>query len=126
MDRLFSSRPRPLLITIAAIVLAVLGVGNICFGATASVGNVLTLGLAPGTFFGGTGSVILGILRLVMAGGLWSGQGWARWVVIILSGLTVLGIIAGGLGAGEIINLIIQGLLIAYMFSDEVKRYFRA
>ena len=68
----------------------------------------------------------LGIAYLVMAYGLWNGRGWA-WTITLI--LTVIGIIVGigslvtGNG-GAVIGIIIQAIVIYYLYRPNVKAYF--
>jgi len=66
--------------------------------------------------------VILGIMALVSAYGLWNGKGWAWYLSVIL---LVLWLILSLLSLpGGIIGLIIAGLLLWYFFRPYVKAFF--
>lgn len=67
-------------------------------------------------------AVIVGILYIAVAYGLWIGAGWAWWLTIILA---ILGVISGLLTLpGGIIPLIIYALIIWYFWQPSVKAYF--
>jgi uncharacterized membrane protein (DUF2068 family) len=73
-------RTRPQTVTIAAILLALLSLANF---------------LAPLMLPAGAGSVVyliivLGVLGLVAAGGLWMLKRWALWLTIVVSVLNIL------------------------------------
>lgn len=66
--------------------------------------------------------IIIGILHILVAYGLWVGAGWAWWLTIILS---ILGIILGILSLpGGIVLLIIYAVIIWYFWQPYVKAYF--
>jgi uncharacterized membrane protein (DUF2068 family) len=70
--------------------------------------------------------VILGIASLVVAWGLLKGKGWA-WIVTII--ITIISIvfnivsIAAG-NFGSIVGIIINGVIIYYLYRPNVKSYF--
>lgn len=70
--------------------------------------------------------IILGIISFIVAWGLLKGKPWAWTVTIILSIISaVMGAIslAGG-NFGSIVNIIIAGVIIYYMYRPHVKAYF--
>ena len=86
-------------------------VGLLGGGAAAAVGAVL---------------IVLGIVSFIVAWGLFKGKGWAWTVTIILSGISVImGIVSlvGG-NFGAIVNIIIAGVVIYYLYRPHVKAYF--
>jgi hypothetical protein len=75
-------RPRPLPVTLAAVLLALVSLAN------------LPLSLLPGSeeipAVVVYGAVVLGILGLVAAGGLWLLRKWSFWPAIAVSALNIL------------------------------------
>ena len=87
--------------------------------------NVL---FAVGGFIGilGATMIALGLADFVVAWGLWKGKGWA-WIVtiiinIISAVLNIISIVAGSLGS--IGGLIINGIIVYYLYRPNVKSYF--
>ena len=113
-------RSRPLGITIIAIIVAIYGVLSIIAGI-----GLLSAGVtAPGII-----SLILGVLQLILAWGLWTLQRWAFWATVILEVLALLnGIFAftqhnTGAGIGAIVIALI---VLIYLFADRnVRAAFR-
>ncbi len=70
--------------------------------------------------------IVLGIISFIVAGGLLKGRGWAWIVTVILSIISlVIGIISLVTGNfGSIINIIIAGIIIYYLYRPHVKTYF--
>ncbi len=107
-------KERPTSITILAILYILAGVMWIGMGAF--------FGIVGLDFLPALGAIcfavpaILGVLYLVIAIGLWTGQNWARMVAIIFA---VIGLL--GFPIGTIISIIILILL----FKDNVKAYFK-
>ena len=69
---------------------------------------------------------ILGIVMLGLAWGLWTGKGWA-WTLAVV--FIVIGIIVGVAqmiagGYHGILTLIIQVIIVYYLFRPKVKAYF--
>ena len=104
-------RTRPLGITIIAIIMAIYGILAIIAGITllgSSVGLAVT-------------SLILGVLELVLAWGMWTLQKWAFWTTVVLEVLAVLnGIFAftGGNTPHGITGIIIALIILIYLFAD--------
>src|SRR5437588_13023586 len=82
------TRARPLGITIISIILAVEGILGIISGIVL-LGAVGTLGII---------TLILGVMHLVLAWGLWTLKTWAFWGTVILE---VLFLIDGSFGLGQ-------------------------
>jgi hypothetical protein len=85
-------RTRPQTVTIAAVLLALLSLANL---------------LAPLILPTEAGSivylvVVLGLLGLVGAGGLWMLKGWALWLTIVVSVLNILAAAPGLVFATEL------------------------
>jgi hypothetical protein len=108
MQRL-TTRARPLGVTIIAIVMAVLGIFDI-IGGIMILGSYSTLGII---------TLIIGVLYLVLAWGLWTLQTWAFWGTVVLAILTIVnGIfgIGGGVPATGWVSLILAIIVLVYMF----------
>jgi len=113
------TRSRPLGITIIAIIMAIYGILGI-IGGIMLLGSSATLGVV---------AIILGILELVLAWGMWTLQKWAFWTTVILEVLAVLnGIFAitGNNTAGGIGGIVIALIILIYLFADRnVREAFR-
>lgn len=70
--------------------------------------------------------VALGIASLIVAWGLLKGKGWAWIVTIIISIISIVfnivSIAAGNIGS--VVGLIINGVIIYYLYRPNVKSYF--
>lgn len=81
-----------------------------------------------GGFIGVLGAmlIVLGIANFVVAWGLLKGKGWAWIVTIIINIITAIlnitSIVAGSIGS--IGGLIINGIIIYYLYRPNVKSYF--
>jgi uncharacterized membrane protein (DUF2068 family) len=86
------------------------------------IGNALTGGIVA------ISSVViaLGIASLIIAWGLITGKGWAWIITVILSIISIImsiiSIVAGSFGS--IVSLIINGVILYYMYRPDVKSYF--
>jgi uncharacterized membrane protein (DUF2068 family) len=114
-----TTRSRPLGVTIIAVIMAVLGIFDI-IGGIVIMGSYSTLGII---------TLIIGVLYLILAWGLWTLQTWAFWGTVILAVLTIInGIfgIGGGVPATGIVSLILAIVVLIYMFADRnVRAAFR-
>ena len=94
------------------------------------VSNVPGLALLGTSLFvvGGIILLALAALEFFIARGLWKGQNWARIVVLIFTGLSILGGVvgmAGGEIGSNIVSLVINLLIGWYLlFKANVKAYF--
>lgn len=119
-----TGRSRPLGVTIVAIlmiingiILIAAGIGGITVGA---VMDIPLICVSSGVL------VALGIAAIIVAWGLIKGKGWAWIVTVILSIISIIMsiiAIAGG-NFGAVINLVISGVILYYMYRPEVKAYF--
>jgi uncharacterized membrane protein (DUF2068 family) len=113
------TRGRPLGITIIAIILAVEGILGI-------IGGIVALGASAGL---GIFTLILGILYLVLAWGLWTLQPWAFWATVVLEVVALInGILAfvGGSAGHGIVAIVIALIVLIYLFADRnVRAAFR-
>ncbi len=126
------------LVTIAPFV-SQLSVGNISGGVsnngvqvTPNGTNINLPNNTPFILFGGLiiaiGSIliILGIASFVVAWGLLKGKGWA-WTVTII--ITIISLVFNGVSIasgniGAIVGMIIDGVIIYYLYRPNVKSYF--
>ena len=107
-------KQRPLGVTIIAILMIISGIALLSTGA---ILLVVGIGVVP---------IVLGIASFVMAYGLWKGKGWAWTITLIISVISIISAIVsiafGGYGA--IINIIINAVIIYYLYRPNVKAYF--
>jgi len=97
------SRPRPLGVTIIAVLLIVAGIVEILFGVLTFAGvfslahvitahgHTTTAAVLDtlGGILGGI-SIIIGLVTLFVAWGLWNLKTWAFWLVVIVEGISVI------------------------------------
>ncbi len=126
-------RQRPLGITILA-VLEIIGgilalIGGIILVAASSMLESMISGMVPfyGVFTGlfaviGGIVIIVAIIAFLLGYGLWNGSGWAWIVQLVFSALGAVTSLAS-LPSG-IVGLIIDGLIIWYLFRPNVKAFF--
>lgn len=130
-----SRMERPFGVTILAI-LAILN-ALMAFGSAALAGTMfawleaLSGGFGgPSGFFAGIGLIvasvaaIFGIIYLLIAWGLWTGQGWAWTVTLILTILSLIGSIIALIAIVGIVPLIINIIILYYLTRQHVKAYF--
>lgn len=124
MERLHPLRTRPLGITIISILLGIDGIVEVILGIIS-----LVSGAAPlGSFV----FLILGLLTLALAWGLWTLQSWAFWGIVIIEALNVIYAIyefamgrANANASSLIFSLILPIVILLYMFLDRnVRRAF--
>ena len=129
-----TSRNRPFGVTVLAILWILEALG--AFGVAAIIGTLTAyletmIGGAIGTEFITTiGSavtvvaVIFGIIYLLIAYGLWTGQGWAWILSVIFAILGVIGGIIGLIGIVGIVPLVINIIILYYLYRPHVKAFF--
>lgn len=112
-------RSRPLGITIIAIIVGIYGILGI-------IGGIALL--SASTILGVT-TIVMGVLELILAWGLWTLQPWAFWATVILEVLALLnGIFAFTQGStgGGIVAIVIALIVLIYLFADRnVRAAFR-
>jgi hypothetical protein len=118
-----TGRSRPLGITIIAIILGIEGVLSIIAGILLLAGSGGALAL-PGII-----ALILGVLYLIVAWGLWTLQPWAFWTTVVLEVITLInGIIAftqRNVATG-ILYIVLSLVILIYLFADRnVRAAFR-
>ena len=113
-------RSRPLGVTIIAILAVIGGIGSVLSGFA-----IMAIIPLLGIIFGGL-LIIIGLAYFVVAYGLWKGLNWAWNITLIVS---VIGIIVG-LGSivvgniGALFHLIVNVIVIYYLYRPNVKTYF--
>jgi hypothetical protein len=138
-----TSKARPTGVTIIAILNVISGIVMIAGGiGLAAIGSILptmtTLDpnasgqlavaglLGVGGIAVGGILIILGIISFIVAWGLLKGKGWAWSVTMVLSIISiVIGVISMVAGSfGSIVNIIIAGIIIYYLYRPHVKAFF--
>lgn len=125
---------RPFGVTLLAVLHVLQGVLLFLAGiALVALGELLRLGLfgLPHFLRGllafvGVAIIVVALLYLGLAYGLWFGKGWAWTLSLILAGLGIIGsllsLVRGGFGSFVI--LILDALIIYYLMRPNVKNYF--
>ena len=112
-------RERPFGVIIIAILAILGGIGSILLGFIVLIIPIL------GIILGGI-LIIIGLAYFAVAYGLWNGRSWA-WILTIL--ISALGIVVGlvsimiGTG-GSLLFIIVNVIIIYYLFKPDVKAYF--
>jgi uncharacterized membrane protein (DUF2068 family) len=118
-----TGRTRPLGITIIAIILGIQGVLSIIAGIILLTGSGGTFAV-PALI-----TLILGVLYLILAWGLWTLQPWAFWATVVLEVIALInGIVAlaqHSVGSG-LLNIVLALVILIYLFADRnVRAAFR-
>jgi hypothetical protein len=109
-------RNRPLGVTIIAILVVIGGIGSL-LGGSVVIMLIPLLGIIL---------VIIGLAYFAVAYGLWKGLNWAWSITLIVS---VIGIVVG-LGSlvvgniGSLFQVIINAIVIYYLYRPNVKAYY--
>ncbi len=94
---------------------------QISIPSTGITGIVSTISIVAGSV-----AIALGIAWFVITWGLFTGKGWSWIITVILAIISVIfnlvGIASGG--APSIVSLIINGVILYYMYRPNVKAYF--
>ena len=118
-------KSRPTLITIIAILYFLVGVLSIISGLVMIVGGAAVGQLVLGSMTGAV-LIVVGLVNLVIAGGFWNG--WkAIWYLAVIFGVLELIICIVGvftIGLPSLVGLLIEALLLYYMFRPNVKEFF--
>jgi uncharacterized membrane protein (DUF2068 family) len=120
-----TGRSRPLGITIIAIIMGIQGI----LGIIAGILSLTASGAYPAFAVTGIITLILGVLYLVLAWGLWTLQPWAFWGTVVLEVIALInGIFAlsqHNTGTG-LLNIVIALIILIYLFADRnVRAAFR-
>lgn len=111
-------RTRPLGITIIAILVALSGLVTVVLSLIALFA-VHTSGVATGLV---VVALILGIVNLVLAYGLWTLKSWAFWATAALEAinlvLAIIAIATGSSASSQIGTLILSAIILIYLFAD--------
>ena len=122
-----TGRSRPLGVTIVAILMIIEGIFLILGGiAGIAVGGIMADELGGAIIAASSVGLALGIAGLFIAWGLISGKGWAWIITIIITIIMVIvNIISIASGRYEhLFGLIINGIILYYMYRPQVKAYF--
>ncbi len=117
---------RPFGITILSAWYVITGALGVLGGLVASIFGVFAICFNPGVLPSGIVGVVIGALGVILGLSLWAGKDWAPGVVTVLA---IIGLIGGVLNliAGNglpVVNMAINALVLFYVNSDGVKRYF--
>jgi len=129
----------PLGINIISILILISGILTFLIGVFFTIGyfaintvkevlpEILTV-MSPILLVLGIVLILFGIFRFILFSALRKGRNWARWFIIIVESLTILGgimsIISGNYAIS--ISVIISGVIVGYLiFSKKVKRFYR-
>ena len=124
-----SIKARPTGVTILAILEIISGVIAIAFGAffgtlmgSMGIGMMMGDGEALGAIFAAIGgiTIALGAISFVLAWGLLKGKSWA-WTITLI--LTIISLVFD-LPSLNIIGIIIDVIILYYLFRPHVKAYF--
>ena len=125
-----TGRSRPFGVTIVAILMIIEGIFLILGGIAGIVaGGIIgaELGIAGGVIIAGTSvALALGIAGLFIAWGLITGKGWA-WIITIIITIIMAIVNITQIASGRyehIFGLIINGVILYYMYRPQVKAYF--
>jgi hypothetical protein len=124
-----TGRSRPLGVTIVAILMIIEGIFLILGGISGiAVGGIMAdeSGIGGAIIAASSVGLALGIAGLFIAWGLISGKGWAWIITIIITIImAIVNIISIASGRYEhIFGLIINGVILYYMYRPQVKAYF--
>ncbi len=117
-------RSRPLPVTVAAILLALLSLPNLVFPL------LPTEGIPAVVVYGG---IVLGVAGLVAAAGLWMLRKWSFWLTIVVSVLNLLSAAPGiafapnaALQAAATVTVVVSALIIVLVVLPSSRRAFAA
>jgi hypothetical protein len=110
--------------------LAAIGLGTIAGGLAGSSGSADAAGvgavIAGFGFIAGIILLLIGLLYVAIAYGVWKGRGWSWMLGMVVSIIAivfaVLGL-AGGVNVGSIINLALPVVVVYFLWQPEVKRW---
>jgi len=129
--------PRPLGVTILAILQIISGIWDIVLGSLLLLGFVVVgvfvgFGLITAAFLGvALVAFILAILSFVLAYGLWKGRRWA-WVWSIITAvlgliLGIIGLVLVGLTLETVVNIVpivLYAIILIYLMTPRVRAFF--
>ena len=118
-----TSRRRPFLITVLAVLLALQAITWLIIGLTTflAVGGFLAVSL-----------LIMGLVGLLLSWGLWTLKRWAFWVTVVISAIDLIVDILGwiqpqlGVAVQELVpNMVLSAFILVALFMPEVRAAFR-
>jgi len=119
-----SSEGRPTGVTILAILEAIAGVYYLATGISVSIYRTLVrlaFGIASiDSGFLGAALIIVGLISLFLAWGLWAGQRWARMTALVFA---ILNLIVS-LVSRNLIGFVIEIIIVYYLTRPNVKQFF--
>lgn len=123
-----SGADRPFLVTVLSVLYLLIGIIMLIGGALIVAGGVLS-DIDGSTEIGGIGggaAIILGLIMLVIGAGLYKGWRimWYLGVLFAIIGLVVSIISIVGGGAVSVVTLIIELIILWYLFRRNVKAFF--
>lgn len=120
--------------------ITILAILDILVGILAIAGGGLIVGVANSSILASYGysmfngiiaviggfAIVIGLFAIFVGWGMWNGKGWAWILAVVLYGLGALFGLIGLVGGGYsgIVGLLIDILLLWYMFRPHVKAYF--
>jgi hypothetical protein len=117
-----------ILMIISGLILLFTGITPLFFGPLISIdsdGSTNALGFI--ITIGGLTLVGLGIASFIVSWGLLKGKGWARTITLIISIIAIIFAIISLISSEDLIHImeiIVYGIIIYYMFTDKVKLFF--
>jgi hypothetical protein len=126
---------RPTGITIVSILMIIGGLILLFTGITPLfIGSLISIDSDSSTSelgllitIGGLALVGLGIASIIVSWGLLKGKRWARTITLIISIIAIIFAIVSLVSNGDLVHVIpviIYGIIIYYMFTDQVKLFF--
>ena len=122
--------PRPILITIIAILEFLIGL-LILVGGVLLIAGVISAGDIDPEFadLGNAASIamiVIGLLNIIIAGGFWNGWSIMWYIGLIVNGIGLIVAIYGLIttGIGSAIPLVIYAVILFYLFRPGVKDFF--
>ena len=123
----YHTRLRPTGVTILSVLyflkaLLSLISGALVLGVLSLIGPI---GVAIGTIIGGA-LIMIGLIQMFIVWGLWTGRGWARFIAIIFTILSILADIGGTIALNPLsmIGLVISVIILWYLFQPQVKAFY--
>ena len=124
MGLCMSSEGRPTGVTILAILEAIAGVYYLATGFNVSIYRTLVrlaFGIASiDSIFVGAALIIIGLVSLFLAWGLWTGKGWARMTALVFAILSLI----VSLISRNLFGLVIDLIIVYYLTRPNVKQFF--
>jgi len=118
-----TSRRRPFLVRVLAVLLALQAIAWLIIGFTTllTAGGFLAVSL-----------LIMGLVGLLLAWGLWTLKRWAFWVTVVISAIDLIVDILGwiqpqlGVAVQELVpNMVLSAFILVALFMPDVRAAFR-